>query len=379
MKILLLGDASNYHRALSVALEQLGHNVIVASNGSNWMQTERDIDLSRKISGKLGGLALWIKLKTILANSLKGFDIVQISNPIFLDLKPHRVKGIFDILKQHNSAIFLTALGTDSAYIKMCLDKNSPLKYTEWFVNGEKSPLFNKSPEIFDAWCQNPLKSHCDYIYANIDGAVSALYEYDIACKNILPNEKVAYAGIPIDTKSLKPSVSHTEVPRKVKLFLGMHNYRKEEKGTDRLLCAAQRVVNLYPHKCELKVVENLPYSEYIDVLRHSHVILDQLYSYTPATNALIGMAYGLTAVTGGENEFYNFIGETENRPIINAIPDDEQLFKTIENIVLHPEEIPIRARQSREFVIKHNDSIVVAKRYIDFWEKRLKLKRNDS
>lgn len=374
MKILLLGDASNYHKSLSVALERMGHDVTVASNGSNWMQTERNIDLSRKFSGKIGGLALWLKIKTILANKLKGYDVVQISNPIFLDLRPHRVKAVFDLIKQHNSSVFLTALGTDTPYINMCLDKASPLKYNEWIVNGEKSPLSHKSPEILDAWQQEPLNSHCDYIYNNIDGAISALYEYNIACKYALPKEKIAYAGIPIDTKSLTPAISFSEAPRKVKLFLGMHNYRKEEKGTDRLLCAAQRVAGLHPDKCELKIVENLPYAEYIDVLRHSHVLLDQLYSYTPATNALIGMAYGLTAVTGGEDEYYDFIGETENRPIVNAIPDDEQLFKTIENIVLHPEEIPIRAKQSRDFVIKHNDSEVVAQRFINTWNKRLNL-----
>lgn len=374
MKILLLGDASNYHRSLSLALKRLGHDVTVASNGSNWMQTERDIDLSRKISGKLGGLALWIKLKTTFANALKEYDIVQISNPIFLDLKPHRVKEIFDFIKRHNSAVFLTALGTDTPYINMCLDQNSPLEYNEWIVNGEKSPLSHKNPEILDAWQQDPLKSHCNYIYNNIDGAISALYEYNLACEYALPKDKIAYAGIPIDTKSLTPSVSFTEIPHKIKLFLGMHNYRKEEKGTDRLLYVAKKVVNKHPDKCELKIVENLPYTEYIDVLRHSHVLLDQLYSYTPATNALIGMAYGLTTVTGGEDEYYNFIGETDNRPIINAIPDNEQLFNSIERIVLHPEEIPIRARQSRDFVIKHNDCKVVAQRFINTWNKRLNI-----
>ena len=86
-------------------------------------------------------------------------------------------------------------------------------------------------------------------------------------------------------------------------------------------------------------------------------------------------MAHGLTTVTGGEDEYYDFIGEYENRPIINAIPDDNELYKSLEQIVLNPEIIPARAKSNRDFVIKHNDSTVVAKRYIDFWEKQLNRK----
>ena len=64
-------------------------------------------------------------------------------------------------------------------------------------------------------------------------------------------------------------------------------------------------------------------------MMRSSHVILDQLYSYTPATNAMLAMAQGIVAVTGAEPEFYDFIDEHDNRPIINAVPDDEALFRT--------------------------------------------------
>ena len=53
MKILLLGDYSNYHRALSLALRKLGHDVTVASDGSRWMDTGRDIDLSRPFKNKV--------------------------------------------------------------------------------------------------------------------------------------------------------------------------------------------------------------------------------------------------------------------------------------------------------------------------------------
>ena len=107
--------------------------------------------------------------------------------------------------------------------------------------------------------------------------------------------------------------------------------------------------------------------------MRASHVILDQLYSYTPATNALIAMAQGLVAVSGAEPEYYALIGETANRPIVNVNPAiagdiDHQL----EHIILNKSRLPQWSRQSRDFVVKRNAAPVVAQRHLDFWNQLL-------
>lgn len=374
MRILLLGDFSNYHQCLATALRELGHQVTVISDGCEWMNTHRDIDIARRFKGKLGGLDLWLRINTSLARYLKGYDVVQINNPIFVTLKPNRVRKIFDKLKKNNGAVFLTAMGNDKVFLDMCMDPAGPLKYNEWLVYGKPTRLLQEQPDIINGWNNPILKEHCKYIYDNIDGATTVLYEYDLACRKVLPNDRVGYCGIPINTNHIIPT-EITETPQKVKFFLGIKSNHKILKGTDRFLDIAQKLTKKYPDKCELKTVQNLPYSEFIQELKNSHVLLDQLYSYTPATTALIGMAHGLTAVTGGEDEYYNFIGEKENRPIINAIPDDNELYSILENIVLNPDIIPTRAKANRDFVIKHNDSIVVAKRYLDFWEKQLNRK----
>ncbi len=374
MKILLMGDASNYHRCLSVALRKLGHDVTVASNGSGWMDTARDIDLSRPSRGKLGGLLLWLRLKRLLPR-FKGYDVVQIHNPIFLNLKPGKVRKVFDFLKRNNRSVFLTALGTDAVFVKSCVTVGGPLRYNEWMIDGEPGPLQLRDRETMGIWLSSAMMAHCKYIYDNVDGIVTALYEYHRACLTEVDEDKMAYAGIPIDTEKLQP-VKIDGIPVCVNLFLGMHRDRMVEKGTDRILAAARKVVEKYPGRCRLTIVENRPYEEYIGLLKDAHVVLDQLYSYTPATNALLAMAYGITAVTGAEPEFYDFIGEQHNRPIVNAVPDDEQLFSTLEQIVLHPELIVENTWRNREFVEKHNDAGVVASRFVEFWNRQLNKKQ---
>jgi glycosyltransferase involved in cell wall biosynthesis len=369
MKILLMGDASNFHHSLSLGLRKAGHDVVVASNGSRWMDTERDIDLHRS-HGKFGGMVYWLTLQ-MKKSLFTGFDVVSIVNPIFIEQRPKRNKIFFDYLKQNNKKIFLTALGTDPFYVEECLDINSPLRYSEWRIGNNTGPLQLSDKGAVNRWLSTQLVQECHHVYDNLDGAVTALYEYQCSVSKHLPKEKVAYGGIPIDTDAIQP-IALPDNPDKIKFFLGMHSYRQAEKGTDRLLAVAKRIVDAYPDKCELEIVRNLPYNEYLGRMRNAHVVLDQLYSYTPATNALIAMAMGLNVVSGAEPEYYDFIGEDKLHPIINAIPDDEELYHTLEDIVTHPEYLARRGRESREFVVKHNSLSVVSNRFIRFWEDRL-------
>lgn len=371
MKILLLGDASNYHNCLAQGLSRLGHDVVVASSGSGWMNTGRTIDLSRR-GGKPGGALLWFKLNTLLASRLKGYDVVQIHNPIFVNLRPKRVRALFDRLRRDNGSVFLTALGVDTPYVEMCLDGSMPLRYNEWMVSGTPSPYYRHFPETARDWLKDPLLSHCRYIYDNIDGVVTALYEYHLACQRVLPAEKLAYAGIPIDTRSVE--FRQIEKVRKVRFMLGRHRGRALGKGSDVLYEMVSRVVAENPDKSEIDIVENIPYADFVGCLGRYHVVVDQLYSYTPATTALLAMASGRATVSGGEMEYYDFIGEPVLRPCINPDPCDlDKTYREISRIVKDPDCLYELSSMGRAFVCKHNDTEVVAARFVDFWERRMR------
>ena len=91
---------------------------------------------------------------------------------------------------------------------------------------------------------------------------------------------------------------------------------------------------------------------------------MDQLYSYTPAMNALLAMSKGIVVIGGGEPENYDIVGETELRPIINVEPSYESVHHELEQLVLHPERLPELKRQSMEYVRRHHDYIKVARQY---------------
>lgn len=371
MRILLLGDASNCHRTLASGLRRLGHDVTVASDGTAWMRTERDIDTARHLPGKAGGLELWLRMRYRLLPRMKGYDVVSIHDPIFVSLRPHRVRELFDIIRRENRGMFLTCLATDTPYVEQSLECPPQVRYNEFAHYGQPAPYALEHPEIQASWLRDPLRSHCDHIYGSVDGAVAVLYEYYMSAARKLPADRLAYGGIPIDTEALHP-VELPERPEKVRIFLGRHADRMTIKGTDRLETAALRALERHPGKGELVIVENRPYTEYLELLKSAHVAVDQAYSYTPATNALLPMAYGIPAVSGAEPEFYDFIGEHDNRPVYNSPVDVDGMTALFEHILTHPEELRERGRRSRDFVVKHNDCVTVARRFLDFWTSRL-------
>ena len=356
-----MGDASAYHATLARQLVKNGHDVTIASNGSRWMDTNRNIDISRR-QGKIGGALLWLRLSTILSSRLKGYDVVQLVNPTFVELNPERIETLFRRLKRDNGHVCLSALGTDSLFIQGCLDADSPLAYSEWSINGHETE-FSRSPRgrHLAQWLDKPLKSFADRIYSSVDGIITALYEYHVILERSFGPEKLAYGGIAIETDSipfLPPEHSGS-----VKILAPFHEGRQGEKGTDFLARCANRVPRV-----EIEPVTGLKYHDFVHRLECSDVILDQLYSYTPATTALMAMAMGKTVVTGGEPDFAKWIGETAI-PVVNPDPrNPEKLVRDLQEAV-RPERLKETAYAARRFVEKHNDSSVVARRFENFWE----------
>lgn len=364
MKILFVGDYSNFHVTLARELRRLGHDVTVMSSGSRCMDTARDIDISRKpgIVGSFSYLGRLFKLWP----TLQGFDIVQIINPNFLDLRPGKIRYFFNELRKQNKHVCLSVAGTDPVIVKGCVE-DGLFRYSEFRIGEEKSPYAKAVRGIEQRWLNGFMGDHCRLIYDNVDAAFSALYEYHVAAKPYL-GDRLVYTGIPIDLQAIK-SQPFRITDGKVNILVGIKSEMELFKGTDRLLAAAREVERRHPQKCRVLVAQDLPYAQYLDSLRDANVVCDQLYSYTPGTNALETMALGKVAVSGAEPEYYDFIDEHELHPIVNVVPDDELIVKTLEQLVLNPEDLAKRAEQGRPFVEKHNSAAKVAQKFLNRWQ----------
>lgn len=367
MKILLLGEYSNVHHTLAKGLRELGHEVTVASDGDGWKNYPRDIDLKRKSLSPYGSIPYLFKLVRQF-RQFKGYDIVQIINPVFVSLKGERIHPFYRYLRRHNKHIVMGAYGMDYYYIKSCLDFKT-FRYSD-FNFGDKE-RFSADNELFKRdWLYGSKGVLNRQIVQDCDAIVAGLYEYAAAYSNHCPcPEKVHFIPFPVVIPPQDPHNGPRPQGAPVRMFIGIQSQRSQYKGTDIMLRAAQRLVHDFPDECTLQVAENVPFSEYRKMLASSEVILDQLYSYTPAMNALEGMANGLINVGGAEPESYELLHEQELRPIINVQPDEQSVYDELLQLIHHRDRlIPQLQRETRQYLQRHHDYLQVAQAYAELY-----------
>jgi len=362
MRILLIGEYSNVHWTLAEGLRKLGHEVCVISNGDFWKDYPRDIDVART-PGKLGGIFLMAKLYALLPK-MRGYDVVQLINPMFFELKAERLFWFYRYLRKHNKRIFLGAFGMDYYWVHECIT-NKPLRYSDFNI-GEKLRTNEDALKERADWLGTAKEQLNKLIANDCDGIVTGLYEYDVCYRPHFP-EKTQFIPFPINPiQPINPITS----PQQLRLFIGISKQRSTYKGTDIMLKAAETIVSKYPEQVILEKAEGVPFATYQQMIDSSDVLLDQLYSYTPAMNALLAMSKGIIVVGGGEPENYEIIGETELRPIVNVEPTYDSVYHELEQMVLHPKRIAELKRESVEYIKKHHDFVKVAMQYVDFWNR---------
>lgn len=368
MKILFLGDASMAHYNLSLGLRELGHETLVISEKLRWRKFPQDILLDRK-PGKWGGIWYLIQVLLLLPK-LRGYDIVQLVGPNFMTLRKEKLRWIYDYLRRHNKRVVMTALGDDYYWVHGCCDLNL-FRYSDFNLGSTDRRLtFPYAKKQYEDWTLPLNRDFNEYIARTCDAITPVLYEYWL-CYQQYWKDKSTYMPLPIVPK--QESADRFRVGDKIRIFLGIQRNRSEYKGTDIMRKAAEDIAAKYPNKVELTIVENLPYTEYIQKMESQDVLIDQLYSYTPAMNGLLALSKGIVCVGGGEPEMYQLLNETERHPIVNVKPYYESVYGELENLVLHPERIPELKRQSYEFAQQHHHYIKVAQRYQELYNSLLK------
>lgn len=364
MKILLIGEYSNVHWTLAEGLRSLGHEVCVASNGDFWKNYRRDISLTRG-KGPFAGVRLLAKTLLTLPK-MQGYDIVQIINPMFLELKAERLKDIYDYLRRNNGKMFMGAFGMDAYWVKGCTATPHLFRYSDFNIG--EAPITNRfAEEQRTDWTGTPKALLNEYIARDCNGIIAGLYEYYAVYKKEHGN-KLTYIPFPVE---LQKAERIYDGKGKIKFFIGINATRSAYKGTDIMLAALERIVRNYPNDCEMLKAMNVPFEEYSRMIDNCDVLLDQLYGYSPAMNALLAMSKGKIVVGGGEEECYTILGETELRPAINVIPNEEDVYSKLKWIIENKDKVAQMQRDSIAMVERHHSPAKVARQYIEFWNKQ--------
>ncbi|MDE6576605.1 MAG: hypothetical protein K2J82_08535 [Muribaculaceae bacterium] len=362
MKILFLGDYSNLHACLANELKLRGHEVKVVSHRDTYMKTYSDIFLKRE-PGIIGGFSYLFKIFSLLPK-LKDFDVVQLVNPNFLSLRPGKIKYFFDYLRDRNRSMFLTLAGNDYFFVRDCM-KGDLFRFSEFKVGNKPTEFLISDPDHAYGWISNLNRDLNTYIYNNIDGAMSVLPEYDMVARPIL-GDRLAFTNIPVELSSLP--YSPLEINGPLRLFIGLRGGMEIQKGTARLLEISKDLEREMPGKVKVETARNLSLKDYLERMKNTHFVLDQLFSYSPATNALQAMALGRVAGSGAEPEYYSYIGNPQERPVFRLSPLITDLKERLRSLILNPAPLYRMSREGRKLVERHNDVAVVADRFLNHW-----------
>lgn len=389
MKILLIGEASFLHNTLKKGLLERGHRVITMSDGNGWHDAPRDIDLRRDGRwGKLGGLRVVWQLLCHLPQ-LCGNDVVQIHNYQFVPLMYRWNTLLLRFLKLTNRRVVKGCFGDDPQIFRR--QAQGVPAYSDTYWSGQLQNADQHRDRIAEV-VEHGAEASWRKTTHMADALVACLYEYWLDYNEPPYAAKLHYIPLPIECEemvrwcdgemvkcvgndTLSPSHPNdsqlptnltTSPPHPLTLLIGLQPKRDFMKGAMKIAAFVEEVARRHPGKVQIKYVEGVPYDEYMHLLAKADVLVDQLYSYTPSMNSLAAMARGTVVIGGGEEEYYEFIGEDTLRPIINVRPDvpDEENIAAIERALFTDGMLERMAQESIQFVHKYHDYRLVAKQY---------------
>ncbi len=361
MKILLLGDYSGLHLNLAQGLRALGEEVKVASGGDLWKGFERDIDLKQPSKFKRPRFLLkLLKAYPQLCNN----DVVQLIGPNPLGTSPWVNNLYTNLIVNHNDKLFLGANGMDYYYCKAALE--GKFKYSIFQIDSIKN----------DPWVTMQRESINDQTINNFNiklakkanGITSCAVGYYQAYHEDFP-DKTKFIPLPINTNKFSYINFDEKKSDKIIFFIGKMKGREKRKGIDVIEQVLNKLQNIFPNDVEIKVASSVPFKQYHQMMNESHIICDQLYAYGIGMNGLIGQAKGLIACGGADEELYKLLNEYDNRPIIDINTTKEKMLQTFENLIENKKNLKTQSINSRNFIEKHHNYIMVAQQYLDFWK----------
>ena len=387
MKILLIGEASFLHNTLKKGLVERGHRVTTMSDGNGWHDAPRDIDLRRDGRwGKLSGLrVVWQLLRHL--PQLCGNDVVQIHNYQFVPLMYRWNTLLLRFLKLTNRRVVKGCFGDDPQIFRR--QAQGVPAYSDTYWSGQLQNADQHRDRIAEV-VEHGAEASWRKTTRMADALVACLYEYWLDYNEPPYAAKLHYIPLPIECEEMvrwcdgemvkcvgNDTPSHpndsqlptnltTSPSHHLTILIGLQPKRDFMKGAMKIATFVEEVARRHPGKVQIKYVEGVPYDEYMHLLAEADVLVDQLYSYTPSMNSLAAMARGTVVIGGGEEEYYEFIGEKTLRPIINVRPDvpDEENIATIERALFTDGMLERMAQESIQFVHKYHDYRLVAKQY---------------
>ncbi|OBQ55555.1 glycosyltransferase family 1 protein [Tamlana sp. s12] len=376
MKILLLGEYSNFHNTLKKGLEKLNYSVVLAGRKDGFKSLPVDVSFEPQLLAKtplkyLRYLLIKLFKFDIAAfetsyyffrnkHKLKGFDYVQLINEYPIKSTPYFDKILLKFIFKNNNKIYVSACGNDVIYLNYILNADLPHHILTPYI---KNPKLKEHFKYSLAYLNTAHKKLHNFVLENAEAYIPGDMDYEMAYKNHPKAKPLIPFPINIDLLAYKP----VKIKDKVKIFHGINRINYHKKGNDFFCSALNFIKEKYPNQVDIVEVENIPYKDYISLYNESHILLDQVYAYDQGYNALEAMAKGKVVFTGVSEEFLDHY-KIKKRIAINTTPNLQEIIDNLSYLIENPKEIESISKNARDYIEEIHDYKKVAQQYIDCW-----------
>jgi glycosyltransferase involved in cell wall biosynthesis len=381
MRILLVGEYSNFHNSLKHGLQSLGHEVTLVGDrdgfkdlpvdiyvGSDYYQRNWFREKFKVAWWKLTGRNLEDRLRLARFREsehlLKDFDIVQFINSNPLGCEPAVERKMLEYLVNNNGKAFLVACGDDVPYVDYlvnrhdgysildAVEKDKQLESMLWHTYKYLGKDYRSNYNWLVSQCEAIIPSHVDFAMGLTDTE---------SVTGIIP--------VPVITSRIALEINKNLEP--IEIFMGINRGNYYKKGINYFEQALTILKDKYQDKVRITIAENLPYKDYIQQFKNAHILLDQVLSYDQGYNALEAMLQGKVVFSGGGDKYLN-AHKLESVPMIDARPDVDYLVQQLAHFINQPSTIEQIGEAARKHVLSHHDALSIAKRYQDIFKHRL-------
>ncbi len=373
MNILILGEYSGFAKNLKKGFIKLGHNVIIVTdcNGSKKITSDKnDILFNFSKTYYIKGRALpFIKTFNCIYNALllnfkilkcNKFDLILIVNSEFIFHNFLEDVGAFKwvIANKLNKGgkIILSACSYDPAFYQFQKD----LIYSPFLTNNASYTLKYSTVNH-----NNLFKDVVSYV----DLIVPTEFMYRLTMVKYLKDNNINTRISKCIMLPYETDIKNIETEKNDKIII-LHGIiagtnRGLLKGSNHILKGLDLVKKKYPEKVSIVVPKDLGFDEYMKIFKSADIVIDQTYSYGFGMNAVIALSYGKVLLGGNEPEYKSCL-EIHDIPVINILPDENQIFLELEKLILDRNRIETLKIASRKFALENISCEIVAAKYIE-------------
>jgi glycosyltransferase involved in cell wall biosynthesis len=263
---------------------------------------------------------------------------------------------LISILKNKNKKLFVIGAG--------CIDSYTCDFFEYSYKNKNLYKALISHYNVDELWGQTKTgRDFNSWLFEMIDGYIPVIYEYAEGHRSAVHGKLKKTIPIPMIIDDFEYSTNIVE--NKVIIFHGIS--RREIKGTDFILEQLNKLKDTFPDRVELLIVDKVPYSDYIKLVKKANIVVDQLHAVSTGVNGLISMSLGKVLLGGGDEEFLKEFS-LEESPLISIGKDKMSIYNTLKELIHNHGEIERLGLKSRIFVENIHDANKIALKYINVW-----------